>query len=302
MGTPAFALPTLAALAEAGHEIAAVYTQPPRPAGRGQRLRATPVAEAAESRGLLVRTPTSLRDTTEQAAIVALDLDAAVVIAYGLILPGPVLEAPRFGCINVHASLLPRWRGAAPIQRAILEGDVETGVTIMQMEAGLDTGPMLDRAAIPIGPAATTPILHDALAALGAARIGPVLAALASGTAKALPQPEDGVVYAAKIGPEDGRILWQDAARIDRQVRALTPRPGAWFEHAGERIRLLAAEITAKAGAPGLVLDDDLTIACGAAAIRPLMLQRPGRSALPRDAFLRGFPLPSGTRLAAGVA
>jgi len=297
MGTPDFAVPALLALVEAGHEIAAVYTQPPRPAGRGYRLQPSPVQRVAEERGLPVRHPKTLRTPEAQAEFAALGLDAAVVAAYGLILPQPVLDAPRLGCFNIHASLLPRWRGAAPIHRAILEGDAETGVTIMRMEAGLDTGPTLSAERVPIGPRTTTPELHDTLAALGARLIGPALDAVAAGRAVETPQPEAGVTYAAKIGPEDGRIGWADADAVDRQVRALTPKPGAWFEHAGERIKVLAAEPAEGSAEPGTVLDDALTVACGRGAIRLTRLQRPGKAPVPARDLLNGFPIPAGTRL-----
>ncbi|NNG05878.1 MAG: methionyl-tRNA formyltransferase [Inquilinus sp.] len=299
MGTPDFAVPSLAALVDAGHDIAAVYTQPPRPAGRGHRERRSAVHDAAAARELPVRTPKTLRDPAEQEAFAALGLDAAVVAAYGLILPQPILDAPRLGCLNVHASLLPRWRGAAPIQRAILAGDSETGITIMAMAAGLDTGPMLLARAVPIGPGTTAGALHDTLARLGAGLIVEALAGLAAGRLEARPQPEAGVTYAAKITPEDGRIDWRDAARVDRQARALTPGPGAWFEVAGERLKVHGLErVPAASGPAGTVLDDRLTVACAAGgAVRPTILQRPGRARMPADTLLRGFPIPPGTRL-----
>lgn len=300
MGTPEFAVPTLAALVEAGHEIACVYTQPPRPAGRGHAERAAPVQVFAEARGLPVRCPRTLRDAEAQAAFAALDADAAVVAAYGLILPAPVLEAPRLGCINVHASLLPRWRGAAPIQRAILAGDKETGVTIMLMDAGLDTGPILLQERVPITGTTTAAELHDTLAQLGARLIGPALDGLAAGTLRLVPQPTEGVTYAPKLSREDGRIDWrQPASMLERQVRALNPWPGTWFEHMGQTLKLLAAEIVEvdTAAPPGTVLDERLTVACGEGALRLLTLQRPGRAALDAAAFLRGYFLPPGTRL-----
>ncbi|MEO3435083.1 methionyl-tRNA formyltransferase [Inquilinus sp. CAU 1745] len=299
MGTPDFAVPSLRALIDAGHDVAAVYTQPPRPAGRGHRERRSPVHEAALTAGIEVRHPGSLKDAGEQAAFAALGLDAAVVAAYGLILPKPILDAPRLGCVNVHASLLPRWRGAAPIQRAILAGDEETGVTIMMMEAGLDTGPMLLKAHVPIAAETDAGTLHDALAGLGAELIVPALAGLADGSLRAEPQPEDGVTYAAKITKEDGRLDWEDAALADRQVRALTPWPGVWFDHEADRIKVLAIETVPDAhGAPGEVLDDRLTIACArGGAVRPLRLQRPGKGPVDAQAFLRGYPLPAGIRL-----
>ncbi|MCB4820707.1 methionyl-tRNA formyltransferase [Roseicella aerolata] len=295
MGSPDFAVPALHALHGAGHEIAAVYCQPPRPAGRGQKETPCPVHRAALALGLPVRSPARVRkDVAEHAAFAALDLDAAVVAAYGLILPKPMLEAPRRGCLNIHASLLPRWRGAAPIHAAILAGDAESGVTIMQMEEGLDTGPMLLKGAVPIGPRTTTPELHDALADLGARLI---LRALAEAPPP-MPQPEAGVTYAAKLTKEDGRLDWvQEAAALDRRVRALNPWPGTFFRHGGEAIRVLAAEPAAGGGAPGTVLDEAATIACGSGALRLLRLQRPGRGPLPAADFLRGFPLPPGTLL-----
>lgn len=293
MGSPDFAVPALRALHAAGHEIACVYTQPPRPAGRGQKETPCPVHRAALDLGLPVRTPARLkRDTAEHAAFAALGLDAAVVAAYGLILPKPMLDAPRRGCLNIHASLLPRWRGAGPIQAAILAGDAETGITIMRMEEGLDTGPMLLRAAIPIGPRATTPEVHDALAGLGAALI---LRALAEDP-PAVPQPEAGVTHAPKIAKADGRLDWTEPAiALDRRIRALTPWPGCFFQHGAEVIRVLAAEPVAGTGAPGTVLDGAPTVACGTGALRLLKLQRAGRAALPAAEVLRGYALPPGS-------
>ena len=295
MGSPDFAVPALQALHAAGHAIAAVYCQPPRPAGRGQRETPCSVQRAAEALGLAVRSPARLRqDAAAQAAFAALDLDAAIVAAYGLILPPAMLAAPRLGCLNIHASLLPRWRGAAPIHAALLAGDAETGVTIMHMEAGLDTGPMLRHAAIPIGPATTLPELHDALASLGAQLIVETLAAIPP----AVPQPADGVTYAGKLDKADGAIDWtRPAALIERQVRALNPWPGTFFTCRGEAIRLHAALPVAGAGTPGEVLDNAPTIACGAGALRLLRLQRPGRGPLGAEDFLRGFALPPGSRL-----
>jgi methionyl-tRNA formyltransferase len=302
MGTPDFAVPSLRALIDAGHNVVCVYSQPPRPAGRGHRLQSSPVHAFAEARGIPVRTPKTLRTAEAQAEFAALDLDAAVVAAYGLILPQPVLDAPRLGCLNVHASLLPRWRGAAPIQRAILAGDAETGITIMQMDAGLDTGGMLLRESVPITPATTADSLHDALADLGARLIGPALDGLAAGRLKPEPQPADGVTYAAKLTRDDGRLDWTaPAAVIERQVRALTPWPGVWFDAAGERIKVLAAEPVAgqPARPPGTLLDDALTVACGAGAIRLIRVQRPGKAPVDGAAFLRGFPVKPGAVLAA---
>jgi methionyl-tRNA formyltransferase len=297
LGSAPFSLPTLAALLDAGHEVAAVYTQPPRPAGRGYGLKRSPVHVYADSRGLPVRTPT-LRDDSEQRRFAELDLDAAVVAAYGLILPKSILAAPRLGCLNVHGSLLPRWRGAAPIERAILAGDTETGVTIMQMDARLDTGPILLTARAPIGPETTAAALHDALADLGAGLLLRALAGLAAGTLRAIPQPENGATYAKKLERDEGRLDWsRSAAELERAVRALNPRPGVWFEWAGERIKVLAAEVLDCRGRPGRVLDDRLTVACAEGALRLRLLQRPGRAPTEAEAFLRGYPLRPGTEL-----
>ncbi len=300
-GSPAFALPSLQALVDAGHTVAAVYAQPPRPAGRGHKEQRAPVHVLAETLGLPVRTPFTLRDEAEQRAFAALALDAAVVAAYGLILPKAILQAPKLGCINVHASLLPRWRGAAPIERAIMAGDAETGVTLMQMDEGLDTGPMLQTCRVAIGPATTAAELRETLAGLGASLLPEALAGLAAGALGARPQPADGVTYAHKLARDEGRTDWSlPAAVLERRVRALTPQPGAFFEHRGERIKLLAAEVADAAGQaaqPGPALDDRLTIACGDGALLPTILQRPGRGRAGTAAFLRGYPLPAGTRL-----
>jgi len=300
MGTPDFSVAILDALVQAGHEVACVYTQPPRPAGRGHQLQPSPVQRRAEALGIEVRDPKSLRKEAEQEAFRALGLDAAVVAAYGLILPKPILEAPRLGCLNVHASLLPRWRGAAPIQRALMAGDTETGVTIMQMDEGLDTGGMLLKGVIPIGPETTSGTLHDALAAQGAELILPALDGVAAGTLRPEPQPEAGVTYAAKLSKEEGALdFTADAVALDRRVRALNPWPGCWFEAAtGERIKVLAAMPVKADGPPGVLLDDRLTIACGTDALRLTKVQRPGKGPVDGDAFLRGFPLPVGGKIA----
>lgn len=295
MGTPDFAVPTLDALVSAGHEIAAVYTQPPRPAGRGKAPRPSPVQARAEALGLDVRTPLSLRDETEQEAFDAMEADAAVVAAYGLILPLPVLHAPRLGCLNVHASLLPRWRGAAPIQRAILAGDGETGVTIMAMGKGLDTGPMLAKVATPVA-GKTAGELTDELAAKGAALMTQVLANI--GAYPPVVQPEEGVTYAAKIDKVESRIDFSaGATQVERQVRAYNPAPGAWFELRGERIKLLAGAAEPGQGAPGTALDDALLIGCGDSAYRATLVQRAGKGAMSAAELLRGFPIPAGTQL-----
>jgi methionyl-tRNA formyltransferase len=296
MGTPDFAVPTLDALLGAGHEIACVYTRPPRPAGRGQHPRPSPVEARARALGLNVRTPRTLRDAAEQAAFADLRASAAVVVAYGLILPPEILAAPDRGCLNVHASLLPRWRGAAPIQRAIMAGDSETGVSIMAMEAGLDTGPVLLHAAVPIGPRDTAADLHDRLSELGARLIVEALDRLDS--LVAVPQPATDITYAARIDKAEARVDWsRPAVEIDRVIRGLAPFPGARTEIGTERVKLLLAEPTEGSGSPGEVLDDRLAVACGDAALRLLRLQRAGRSAVEADTFLRGLPVPAGTRL-----
>ncbi len=280
LGTPDFSIPALDALRAAGHEVACVYTQPPRPAGRGQTDRRSPVHAHADAAGIPVRTPATLRDEAAQSEFAALDLDAAVVVAYGLILPQPVLDAPKLGCINIHASLLPRWRGAAPIQRAILAGDRETGVTIMQMDAGLDTGPELLREAVPITAETNAGMLHDVLATLGGKLIVEALAGLDAGNLQAVPQPDGGETYAAKIERGEERIDWtQPAENLDRHVRAFAPWPGAWFEHDGERIKVLAADVVPGEGLHGTVLDDVLTVACGVGALRLVTIQRAGKAA-----------------------
>ncbi|GMN02584.1 methionyl-tRNA formyltransferase [Erythrobacter sp. MTPC3] len=295
MGTPDFAVPALAALHEAGHDIACVYTQPPRPAGRGKKLRPSPVQAKAEALGLPVRSPKSLRSEEAQADFAALDAHVAVVAAFGLILPKAVLDAPKHGCLNIHASILPRWRGAAPIHRAIMEGDEETGVTIMQMEAGLDTGPMLHIVRTPIEDK-TTGELTEELAELGAAAMIEVLADLGSYS----PQPQDDgdTTYAPKIDKAEARIDWsRPAHELVRHCQGLAPFPGAWFDLDGERIKLLSAEETGGSGEAGTVVDDALTIACGSGAIRALRLQRAGKPAMDREDFLRGRPVAAGTVL-----
>jgi methionyl-tRNA formyltransferase len=295
MGSPMFAVPTLDALVAAGHEVVAAYTQPPRPAGRGKADRPTAVELRARDLGIEVRSPRSLRDESEQAAFAALGADVAVVAAYGLILPQAILDAPAHGCLNVHGSLLPRWRGAAPVQRAIMAGDAVTGVTIMAMEAGLDTGPMLLKRELAIGHKNAAQVTVE-LAELGAAMMVEVLA---SGDFHGEVQPEEGVTYAAKISKAEARLDWgRPAETVMRHVQGLAPFPGAWFDIDGERIKLLAAEVADAQGPAGAVLDDRMTIACGAGAIRPTLLQRAGKTAMSLDEFLRGFAVPAGTRLA----
>jgi methionyl-tRNA formyltransferase len=299
LGTPDFSARILATLIAAGHEVAMVYAQPPRPAGRGHRVAASPVQRAAGAAGLAVRTAARLGQA-EADDFAGLGLDAAVVAAYGLILPPAMLAAPRLGCLNVHASLLPRWRGAAPIERALLAGDPVTGVTIMHMDQGLDTGPIVLAETLPIGPATTAAALYDAIAARGGGLLLRALDGLAAGTIAPQPQPEDGATYAKKLRPDEGRLDWRrPAALLERAVRALNPAPGTWFEHRGERIKVLAAAVapTLPEAAPGTVLDDALTVTCGEGALRLLMLQRPGRAAMTADALLRGFAIPPGTML-----
>jgi methionyl-tRNA formyltransferase len=299
MGTPHFAVPSLASLIAAGHEIAAVYTQPPRPAGRGQRARPSPVAALAAERGLDVRWPSSLRDAETQRAFARLGLDAAAVVAYGLLLPKPILEAPRLGCINLHASVLPRWRGAAPIERAIQAGDAETGLTLMQMEEGLDTGPILAAEPMPIAPGETGGSLTAKLAARGGEILPGWMEALAAGRLTPRSQPADGVTYAAKLTRAEARLDWtQPAHALERQVRAFDPFPGSWFPCGEERIKAIKAEIVEGAGAPGTVLGPGLTVACGQGALRLIQVQRPGRAAMSDEALLRGFAILPGTVLA----
>ncbi len=293
MGTPEFSVSALDSLVEAGHEIAAVYTQPPRPAGRGKKDRPSPVQARAEVLGLEVRHPVSLKSTEEQDAFAALNPDVAVVVAYGLLLPQPILDAPVHGCLNIHASLLPRWRGAAPIQRAIMAGDAETGVCIMGMEAGLDTGPVFLRGVHPIGAEDTAADVHDALAALGARLIVETLPELAN--IEPEPQPEDGVTYAKKIDKAEARIDWNRPAEdVDRLIRGLSPFPGAWTTLDGRRLKLLRSRVSERTGPAGTALDG-LTIACGQGAIDVLEAQIEGRGRQSTADFLNGTPVPRGT-------
>ncbi len=299
MGSPTFALPTLEALLEAGHEVVCVYSQPPRPAGRGKQERPTPVHAFAAARGLEVRTPKSLKKAEEQAAFAALNLDAAIVVAYGLILPKAVLDAPKFGAFNLHGSLLPRWRGAAPIQRAIMAGDDVTGVQVMRMEEGLDTGAVLATYETPIAFDDTTSSVHDRLALNGALLMRETLEKIARGEAVETRQPEEGVTYAHKITPAETRIDWTRPAReVDWMIRGLSPAPGAWFELDGVRVKALMSRLGAGDGSPGEVLDDQLLIACGQGAVRLLKVQREGRGPMEAEAFLRGQAVSVGARLA----
>lgn len=292
MGTPAFSVPILNAIA-AQHDIVAVYCQPPRPAGRGKADRPSPVQARAEELGLPVRHPATLKDAQTQAEFVAFGADVAVVVAYGLILPQAVLDAPRLGCLNIHASLLPRWRGAAPIHRAIMAGDTQTGICIMQMEAGLDTGPVLLREATAIGPEETTQDLHDRLSVMGARLICDALTRL---PLPGVPQPDEGVTYATKIDKAEARIDWtRPSVAVDNQIRGLSPFPGAWTEAAGERIKFLRSRVAPGSGAPGQVLDG-LTIACGTGAVEITLAQREGKRPMTAEDFLRGFQLPAHLR------
>ena len=304
-GTPEFAVTSLAELVAAGHEIAMVYAQPPRPRGRGQAVRPSPVQALAESLGLPVRTPVSMRDPAEVAVFAALGLDAAVVVAFGQILPAQVIEAPRLGCFNLHASLLPRWRGAAPIQRAIMAGDAETGVQVMRMSEGLDEGPILLSQTTPIAADDTAARLSERLAVIGARLLPLALAAVERGEAVETTQSEEGIRYARKIRPDEAHIDWtRPAAEIDRHIRGLAPFPGAWFaaparnadDRGPARVKALLSVLDAGVGAPGEVLDD-LLIACGSGAVRLLQVQREGRGVQDAETFLRGYPIARGVRL-----
>lgn len=300
MGTPDFAAHVLKTLLDSQlHQIVAVYSQPPRPSGRGHKPQLSPVHQLAEDRDIPVRCPQSLKSAEEQKAFAELEADVAVVAAYGLILPKPILAAPRLGCINIHASLLPRWRGAAPIQRAIMAGDERTGVCIMQMEEGLDTGPVLLRESLPIGPETTAGELHDQLADLGARLLLVALGMLGlNGTAIAMRQPESGVTYAKKIEREESRIDWsKPALEIERLVRAMSPHPGAWFECRGERFKILRAKAVAGSGSPGRVEDDALTIGTGDGLLAVSILQRQGKGPMDAASLLRGYAIPKGTVL-----
>ncbi|MEL6218260.1 MAG: methionyl-tRNA formyltransferase [Pseudomonadota bacterium] len=298
LGTPDFAVTVLRALVDAGHDVARVYAQPPARAGRGRALRPSAVEAAARALGLSVETPERFRDAEEGFA--ALDLDVAVVVAYGQILRPPALTAPRHGCLNVHASLLPRWRGAAPIQRAVMAGDQLTGVCVMRMEQGLDTGPVLARAETPIGPNDTAGILHDRLSELGARLMVETLGRLADGPVEAVPQPTEGVTYAAKIQKSEARIDWaRPAQEVAAHIRGLSPFPGAWCEIGGDRVKVLMAQFeTAERAEPGTVLDERLLVACGGGAVRLTRLQRAGRGPVDGADYLRGSPVAAGLHLA----
>ncbi|MEO8112802.1 MAG: methionyl-tRNA formyltransferase [Phenylobacterium sp.] len=302
LGTPDFSVAALRALVEAGHQVAAAYSQPPAPRGRGHELKPSPVQAFAEANGIAVRTPASMRDPAEIEAFRALKLDAAVVVAFGQILPRAVLEAPRLGAFNLHASLLPRWRGAAPIQRAIMAGDRVTGVQVMRMTEGLDEGPVLAGTTVRIDALDTAGTLHDRLAEAGAELLVRTLPAIEAGAVLEVPQPDEGITYAKKIKAKEARIAWdKPGAEVDRKVRGLSPFPGAWFSLAGERgpvrVKVLLSAFEDADGEPGVTLDDRLLVACGAGAVRLLRVQREGRGPQDAEAFLRGQPLPAGTRL-----
>jgi len=296
MGTPEFSVPVLEALVAAGHDIACVYCQPPRPAGRGKKPRPSPVQARAGALGLVVRHPVTLKTPEAAQEIAALNAVIAVVVAYGLILPQAVLDAPRLGCLNIHASELPRWRGAAPIHRAIMAGDATTGICIMQMQAGLDTGPVLLRATTPIGEQETTGDLHDRLSSMGAALIVEALARL--DTLAPWPQPDSGVTYAAKIDKQEAKVDWtRPATEVDRHIRGLSPFPGAWCRINGQRVKVLGSRLADGQGSPGVTLDDALTVACGTGAVTLTRLQRAGKGAQDRATFLRGWPVANGTQV-----
>lgn len=296
MGTPNFSVPALKALAQSNHQICAVYSQPPRPAGRGKKLRLSDVHKEALDLGLTVHNPTSFKSNKDRTIFRKLKADIAIVVAYGLILPNQILSAPKFGCLNIHASLLPRWRGAAPIQRAIMEGDDETGVCIMKMEEGLDTGPVLSSRKIQIKENDNAKILSERLSLVGSKLIVEVLDALSE--FKAYSQSAAGVTYARKIEKSETKIDWSLPAKtIDRKIRALSPFPGAWTEINGERIKLLASKVINKENEPGMILDKGFSIACGQKAVEITEAQRPGKSAQKSDVFLRGFRLQKGSKL-----
>lgn len=298
MGTPEFAVPALQALLDNGYALVGIYTQPPRPAGRGYHLQKSPIHQLGDHYNIPVFTPKTLKLEEEQAHFRALNADFAIVAAYGLILPQAILDAPSFGCLNIHASLLPRWRGAAPIQRAILEGDQETGITIMQMDEGLDTGAMLLKESVAITAETTASTLHDQLAHLGAPLLLKTLEALQARKIQPQSQPNVGVTYAAKLTKQEGQLDWtQEAKRLERQVRAFTPWPAAWFNWQNETYKVLAADVLPLTGEPGQVLDDQLTIACGKQALRPKILQKQGKKACSLKDFLNGHEIPYGTKL-----
>ncbi len=298
MGSPEFAVPTLEAIIAAGHEVVCVYSQPPRPAGRGKELRPTAVHLVAERHGIPVRTPVNFKAEEDRAAFAALGLDVAVVVAYGLLLPKAILDAPRLGCFNLHGSILPRWRGAAPIHRAVMAGDEVAGVQVMKMDVGLDTGPVMLTATTPVTEDDTMGDIHDRLRVAGAALMVEGLARLEAGTAALVEQAAEGVTYAAKVSPEEARIDWKLPARVvAARIRGMSPFPGAWFEHEGQRIKVLHARVDDGAGEPGTVLDDALKIACGEGTVRLTRLQRAGKGLVTADDFQRGKAIARGQKL-----
>ena len=299
MGTPDFSVPALDTVLQAGHEVVAVYTKAPSPAGRGKEIRKTPVHIAAEKKNIPVKTPASLKGEPEQKEFAEFKADIAIVVAYGLLLPEKILEAPKLGCINIHASVLPRWRGAAPIQRAIMEGDKESGVTIMQMDKGLDTGDMLAIEKLPITEKTTAKILHDELSKLGASMLPNVLKTMENGIIGRIEQPEEGVTYAKKLTKEDEIINWNDSAfLVHRKIMGLGPRPGAYFTYKGEKIKILESEIErGTSGAPGTVVDEKLSIACKDGILKPKTMQREGKAAMPTEALLNGLKIVKGEKL-----
>jgi len=298
MGSPEFAVPTLEAIIAAGHEVVCVYSQPPRPAGRGKELRPTAVHGVAEKHGIPVRTPVNFKAEEDRAAFAALNLDVAVVVAYGLLLPKAILDAPRLGCFNLHGSILPRWRGAAPIHRAVMAGDKVAGVQVMKMDVGLDTGPVMLTATTPVTEDDTMGDIHDRLSLAGAGLMVDGLARLEAGTAVLTEQSAEGVTYAAKVSPEEARIDWKlPASEVAARIRGMSPFPGAWFEHEGQRIKVLHARASDGAGEPGVLLDDALTIACGDGAVRLTRLQRAGKGLVTAEDFQRGKPIARGQKL-----
>lgn len=298
MGSPEFAVPTLEAIIAAGHNVVCVYSQPPRPAGRGKELRSTAVHGVAEKHGIPVRTPVNFKAEEDRAAFAALNLDVAVVVAYGLLLPKAILDAPRLGCFNLHGSILPRWRGAAPIHRAVMAGDKIAGVQVMKMDVGLDTGPVMLTATTPVTEDDTMGDIHDRLSLAGAELMVEGLARLEAGTAVLMEQSAEGVTYAAKVSPEEARIDWKlPASEVAARIRGMSPFPGAWFEHECQRIKVLHARATDGAGEPGVVLDDALKIACGDGAVRLTRLQRAGKGLVTAEDFQRGKPIARGQKL-----
>lgn len=298
MGTPEFALPSLKALLDTGYDVVACYSQPPKPMGRGHQVQEMPIHAYAKSKGIPVFTPKSLKSEKEQELFSSLNLDLAVVVAYGLILPKDILDTPKYGCVNVHGSLLPRWRGAAPLHRALLAGDTKTGISIMQMDEGLDTGPVILMEELPIVESMTAQDLHDQIALIGGKALVDALPGYLDGSITPQPQPEEGATYATKLQKGEGLLVWTEpASSLLRKVKALNPWPGVWFEHLGNRIKVIDAVIDAQSGAPGTVLDNQLTIACADHSLRPTRVQKAGKAPMTTEELLRGYELPQGTQL-----